>query len=111
MDEFAYRENRPVLSAGEAILWQGKPKKGAFIATKSLTMMPFALLWLAFDSTFIIAGIRGGEMLGFLIPFMLLHLMPVWIWLANVITAGRRWKIPPTMLPTGESFSRAVSWQ
>lgn len=92
MDEFAYRENRPVLSAGETVLWQGKPKKGAFIATKSLTMMPFALIWLAFDSTFIIAGIQGGEMLGFLIPFMLLHLMPVWIWLANVITAGRRWK-------------------
>ena len=81
-----------MLSAGEAILWQGKPKKGTFIATKSLTLMPLALLWLAFDSTFIVAAIRDAGAIPFLIPFMLLHLMPVWIWLANVITAGRRWK-------------------
>ena len=92
MDEFAYRENRPVLSAGEAILWQGKPKKGAFIATKSLTMMPFALLWLAFDSMFLIGSLQTGQMRGFVLIFLMIHMMPVWIWLANVITAGRRWK-------------------
>ena len=27
-----------------------------------------------------------------LLPFFALHLMPVWIWLGNVITARRRWK-------------------
>lgn len=44
-----------------------------------------------FDSVFIIAAIESGGP-WFLIPFMLLHLMPVWIWLGSTITAGKRWK-------------------
>ena len=31
-------------------------------------------------------------MLFFIIPFFLLHLAPVWIWLWNVITASKRWE-------------------
>ena len=31
-------------------------------------------------------------MMLFLIPFFALHLMPVWIWLGSMISAGRRWK-------------------
>ena len=27
-----------------------------------------------------------------MIPFLLLHMMPVWIWLGGALTAGRRWK-------------------
>ena len=81
-----------MLAAGETIFWRGKPKRSAFIATKSLSMLPIAVLWLIIDLNFIGAAFGGGEMLGFMIPFFLLHLMPVWIWLGNVITAGRRWK-------------------
>lgn len=92
MDEYEIRPSYPVLTAGEAILWRGKPKRGAFIATKSLTMLPIAVIWLILDLNFIGTAFSGGQMLGFLIPFFALHLMPVWIWLANVITAGRRWK-------------------
>lgn len=80
------------LSEGENIIWSGKPKKFAFIATKSLIMMPIAIAWLALDSSLIGASIAEGELLWFLIPFFTLHMMPVWIWLANVITANRRWK-------------------
>ena len=91
MDEFAYRQNTPVLAAGEAILWRGKPKRNAFIASKSLTMLPIAIIWLCFDSTFIAAALRNDGP-WFLIPFMLLHLFPVWIWLGSTVTAGKRWK-------------------
>jgi len=91
-DEFGRSQNHPVLAAGEAILWQGKPKKGAFIATKSLTMLPIAAIWLLLDLQFLVPTLASGEMLGFIVPFFALHLMPVWIWLGNVITAGRRWK-------------------
>ena len=83
------------LVEGETLIWSSKPKKNAFIINKVLAMMPFALLWLAFDSTFIIAAIASGdigEMLFFIIPFFALHLMPVWIWLGNVLTASKRWK-------------------
>lgn len=92
MNEFETNHSYPMLSAGESILWRGKPKRGAFIATKSLTMLPIAVIWLILDLNFIRTAFFGGEMLGFLIPFFLLHLMPVWIWLGNVFTAGRRWK-------------------
>ena len=92
MDDFDTNRSYPVLTAGEAILWRGKPKRGAFIATKSLTMLPIAVIWLILDLNFIGTAFSGGQMLGFMIPFFALHLMPVWIWLANMVTAGRRWK-------------------
>lgn len=91
MDEFEYGQNTPMLAAGEAVLWRGKPKKSAFIASKSLTLLPIAIVWICFDSTFIAAALQGDGP-WFLIPFMLLHLMPVWIWLGSTVTAGRRWK-------------------
>lgn len=84
------------LVEGEQLIWKGKPKKAAFILNKSIVMAPIALIWLAFDSTFIIAALNSadeiGPMLFFLIPFFALHLMPVWVWLANVLTANRKWK-------------------
>ena len=89
-----YRENqrKVVLAAGEAILWRGKPKKSAFIASRSLTMLPFAVIWLVLDMGFISNIFGSGDMLWFMIPFFALHLMPVWIWLGSTLTAGKRWK-------------------
>lgn len=92
MDEFDRYTFYPVLTAGETILWRGKPKRSAFIATKSLTLLPIAVIWLILDMNFIGSAFSGGGMMGFMIPFFALHLMPVWVWLANVVTAGRRWK-------------------
>lgn len=92
MDEYEYGGRRPMLAAGEAVLWHGKPKRSAFIASKSLTMLPIAIIWLGVDSTLIAQIFRGGEIQFFLIPFTLLHLMPVWIWLGSALTASRRWK-------------------
>ena len=91
-DEFELSRNNPVLSVGEAIYWKGKPKKSAFIAAKSLTLLPIAVIWLILDLNVLIPALSGGEMLMFLIPFFLLHLMPVWLWLGSTLSAGRRWK-------------------
>ena len=59
-------------------------------------MAPFALIWLLFDGFFIVNFIGAGEMMGgmalVLVPFFALHLMPVWIWLFNMLTASKRWK-------------------
>ena len=41
------------LVEGETLIWKAKPKKSAFIINKSITMAPFAILWLIFDSSFI----------------------------------------------------------
>lgn len=63
---------RNVLVEGESIIWQGKPKKSAYIFNKILTMFPFALLWLLFDGFFIVTFLLSGtpkQMLWFIIPF------------------------------------------
>ncbi len=91
-EEYGNSQRNPALAAGEAILWRGKPKKSAFIASRSLTMLPIAVIWLIIDMGFISNAFSGGEMLFFLIPFFALHLMPVWIWLGSTLTAGKRWK-------------------
>ena len=79
----------------EYIIWKGQPKKSAFVVNSSMKMAPFAIIWLLFDgffiATFVGAGIIG-EMLGFIVPFFALHLMPVWIWIYNMFTASGRWK-------------------
>ena len=90
-NEFEYGQHDPVLAAGEAVLWRGKPKRSTFIATKSLTLLPIAVIWLCFDSVFLMEAL-GGNGPWFMIPFLLLHMFPVWLWLGNVITASRRWK-------------------
>ncbi|MBR3908325.1 MAG: hypothetical protein IKJ50_01235, partial [Clostridia bacterium] len=83
----------PSLNISEYILWQGQPKKKPFIAKRTFVMMPIAIVWLIFDSSAIAASIaEGGSFLFILLPFMALHLTPVWIWLANIISARRIWK-------------------
>ena len=90
-EDFVYSQRHPALAAGEAILWRGKPKRGAFIATKSLTLLPIAVIWLILDLSIIGGVFQSGDMLFFMIPFFALHLMPVWIWLGSTLTAGKRW--------------------
>ena len=92
-NEFETRTpNRPVLAAGEHILWSGKPKKNAFIASHALTMMPIAIIWLCLDMTFILNMVRADGLQLFTLGFFALHMMPVWIWLASLITAPKRWR-------------------
>ena len=83
-----------MLMPNEIVLWQGVPKKSAYIINASVKMFPIALIWLFFDG-FIILNMVGGFSSGinlFLIPFFLIHLFPVWIWLGSTLTASRRWK-------------------
>lgn len=83
-----------MLMPNETVLWQGVPKKSAYIINASVKMFPIALIWLFFDG-FIILNMVGEFSSGmnlFLIPFFLIHLFPVWIWLGSTLTASRRWK-------------------
>lgn len=84
-----------ILTNGENVLWEGKPVKKAFILNSILPMMPFALLWLVFDGFFIFTfAITGAfsEMAFFIIPFFALHLIPVWKWLGDILTASAKWE-------------------
>jgi len=83
----------------EQIIWKGKPKRFAYIFNQVITMAPIALLWLAFDSMFIFMMFRSGAfeamsspwLVIFIIAFFCIHLMPVWMWVSNVLTAQKRW--------------------
>ncbi len=92
-------EIKDIIGNDEQILWQGKPKKKAFILGAVFKMMPLALIWLLFDGGFIGMFIATGAakvmpvgVLIFLIVFFMFHLIPVWIWIANIITASRQHK-------------------
>lgn len=101
-DERYFGESQPydvenMLSENEQVVWRGKPNKKAFIMSQVFRMLPFAVIWLIFDSAFIAIMFATGAvneipplLLAAIGVFFLLHLTPVWIWLYNVLTAAKR---------------------
>ena len=91
-------ELKKLIGEGEKIFYEGKPSKKCFIFESIFNpMMPFAILWGLIDSTFIGATLfagsgEGGGFLLFIIPFFLLHLMPVWLYLGGVVLSFRRYR-------------------
>ena len=86
---------RNMVGENEKIMWEGKPSKKCYIFESIFNpMLPFALLWLIIDLGIIgsFSKFGSGGMGFFLVPFFLLHLMPVWIYLAGVIFSFRRYK-------------------
>ena len=87
---------KQLVNENEKILYEGKPNKKCFVFESIFNpMMPFALLWGIIDF-FILGGalLFGGDSnIGFvIIPFMLLHLMPIWIYLGGVIFTIRKYR-------------------
>lgn len=86
---------KSMVGQDEKIMWEGKPSKKCFIFESIFNpMLPFALIWAIIDLGFIGTVSKfGNDGFGFfLIPFFLLHLMPVWIYLFGVIFSFRRYK-------------------
>ena len=89
-------ELKKIIGSNEEILYEGKPNKKCYIFESIFNpLLPFALLWAIID-----IGILGGafftedsgNILFFIIPFMLIHMMPVWIYLGGVLFTTRRYK-------------------
>ncbi|MCM1306362.1 MAG: PH domain-containing protein [Bacteroides sp.] len=81
-----------ILAVGEDVLWRDKPDKKAHVAAAIVKALPFTIVWILFDFGFIIgiaiAMSKGAiplAILGFIIPFFLIHLTPVWIWIVNIV--------------------------
>lgn len=86
-----------MISKNEQILWRGKPDKKCFILEGIFNpLLPLAILWLAVDSLFIFIGIKAitkGDPMGFgILAFILIHLMPVWIYLLGALLTVRRYR-------------------
>ena len=78
-----------MIKPGEQIYYEGQPDKKCFIFESIFNpLLPFALIWAIID-----LGVLGStlmfdkqsSMAFFIIPFMLLHMMPVWIYLGGVV--------------------------
>ena len=88
-------ELRLMVGDDEKIIYAGKPNKKCFIFECIFNpLLPFALIWGLIDF-----GVIGFSMTAkdekavfFLVPFMLLHLMPVWIYLGGALMSFRRYQ-------------------
>lgn len=84
------------LAKGEKILWHQKPKAKSYVVSNVLSLTPFALIWLLFDSCFIVGITLAGSIPFFaiiiLVVFFILHLTPVWIWIGGMVKAYKEIK-------------------
>lgn len=89
-------ELKSIVGSNEKILYEGKPNKKCYIFESIFNpLLPFALLWAIID-----LSVLGGtfftqdsdNMLFVVALFMLLHMMPVWIYLGGILFAARRYK-------------------
>lgn len=85
---------RELLDSGENIIWEGKPDKITYVIGHPIVYI-VAFLWFAFDMFFVFAVSSTGapsEFAWFLVPFLLFHLMPVWIAIGGVFYRLINWK-------------------
>ena len=87
---------KELIGSNEKILYEGKPNKKCYLFESIFNpLLPFALLWGFFDFTFLGASIfsaKSSNILFFIVPFILLHMMPVWIYLGGILFTTRRYK-------------------
>lgn len=91
---------RDLVKANESVMWEGRPHKTVTILEAIFNpMLVFALIWAAFDLGIIGTMFASNEadgvpasMASFLALFLLIHMMPVWIYLGGVITVFLRWR-------------------
>lgn len=89
-------ELRAIVGPNERIFYEGKPDKKCFIFESIFNpLLVVAVIWAIFDFSLIggaFSAAGSNKMTSFLIPFMLLHLMPVWIYLGGVLFCALKYK-------------------
>lgn len=84
-------ELKSMVGMDETILYEGKPDKKCFIYESIFNpLLPIAIIWAIFDMGFL--GFGMGSFQLFLVPFMLFHMMPVWIYLFGIIFSLKKYK-------------------
>lgn len=84
-------ELKSMVGNDETILYEGKPDKRCFIFESIFNpLLPVAIIWAVIDLGFL--GLASGEFNSVLTPFILFHMMPVWIYLSGVIFSFRKYK-------------------
>ena len=84
-------ELKGMVGMDETILYEGKPDRKCFLFESIFNpLLPIAIIWAVIDMGFM--GFAVGGMQLVMIPFMLFHMMPVWIYLGGVLFSFRRYK-------------------
>ena len=103
LDGYAKTELELMVGKNEKILWQGKPDKKCFVLEGIFNpTLPFVLVWFLFDSFILTAaffGINdpeeasgGSPFFVLMLLFILVHMTPVWIYLAGALLVVRKYK-------------------
>ena len=80
-----------ILSKDEKILQRLKPNKRVLLLESVFKGLPVVLLWVAFDTFFIVMMIVTGAfkenpgLIPAVIAFFTLHLLPLWLYILNII--------------------------
>lgn len=89
-------ELKSLINDNENIFWEGKPNKKCFIFESIFNpLMLLAIVWGLFDFGILgttIFSYQESNFLLFIIPFLLIHLMPVWMYLGGVIFSVKKYK-------------------
>ena len=86
-------ELKQLIGKNETILYEGKPDRNCFLFESIFNpMLPFAVVWALFDLGFIKNSFDVGNMNMVILPFMLFHMMPVWIYLSGMVFTFRRYR-------------------
>ena len=94
------QDMRSMIGQNETVLWHGKPDKKCFVLEGIFNpMLPFAAIWCFFD-VFVAGGALfasrssgdGAKIAIFLIPFLAIHMMPVWLYLGGCIFVFRKYR-------------------
>ena len=84
------KEIERLINPNEKILYEGKPNKKCFIFESIFNpLLIIAIVWAIIDFGFLTGIIFDGELI--MIPFMLLHLLPVWLYLGGVLFSVKRY--------------------
>ena len=81
-----------ILTEGETVLVRLQPHRKTYVLESIFKGLPLALVWLGFDAFFIfmiitqnVAANIGGWFIPFMILFFGIHLIPVWLFIYNLI--------------------------
>lgn len=88
---------RSAVGCRENIIWQGRPQKKCFIFESIFNpMLPWALIFGLVDFGILGAALFTSFELGgasiVIVPCMLLHLMPVWMYLGGILLIAKKYR-------------------
>lgn len=86
-----------ILYDNEKVLWKGCPKKSSYALSKSLKLMPMAILWAFMDFGIILFIIIAYSnilpaLIAIFIPVFIVHLTPFWMWLSKLLKSSSEMK-------------------